>query len=196
MSAVDRRGRGGEMQPPPPMRRRFSEPFTWIILGAVLVFVSGTASGVLSLVLLALVYSQGAPSFVAFLAATFTLAFVSPVGSFILLVGLARAVRPTRLPTPPTPTPTDPGIISPFPQQRIAPYRIAFAGAVINLIGGLGVVSVSLVRLAFRPTGPSPDFMAYVLSWNAAIFVAAAIAAVGSLLAFVGVGLAFRDGWR
>lgn len=192
-----RRGRGGEMQPPPPMRRRFSEPFMWIILGAVLVFVSGMTAGVLSVILMALAFSPGAYSFdTALLVIGITLEFVSPVGSFILLAGLARAVRPAGLPALPSLLPNGEGALSALPRRRIAPYRIALAGAVINLIGGLAGVFVNLARLAFPPTGSFPDYAGYFLTWAIVAFVVGSIVALGSLLAFVGVGLAVRDGWR
>jgi hypothetical protein len=183
------------MQPAPrPSNRRFSEPFRWILLGAVLVFVSGVAAGA---IVLAGVYVdftglRSEPQW--FLIPYFALALVAPVGSFVLLVGLARAVRRPRAPASVPPSPGGPVVRRPSRRPAFPPFHIALAGAVLNLIGGLATVTSQVARFFSPPSAPFANIQSYLLTWTLIPFVTGLIAAVGSFLAFVGVGLAVRDG--
>ncbi len=76
--------------------------------------------------------------------------------------------------------------------QPANPYRIALLGAVLALIGGLAGISACLARYLFPPAWAYTGIQGYLQTWALVALLTGAVAAVGSLLAFVGVGLMIR----
>ena len=182
---------------PQPRKRRLTEPFAWIILGAALVFASNLVSGTLGMVFLVLASAPFAiVQWELLLPVVIALAFVSPVGSFILLVGLARAVRRPVVAGPLSPAAEGEGAGVAILARPVNAYRIALLGAALALIGGLASASTSVARYLFPPSWPYASIQEYILAWTLALFVTGMVAAIGSLLAFIGVGLLVRDGSR
>ena len=173
-------------------------PFRLIVLGATLLLATALTSATIGMAFALSFSPAGLPSPGFFVAeeVIFAVAGVlGPLGSFLLLIGLARALRPwPSAGTPPKAVPS-PESLPGKPRFTRRPYRVTALGALVVLVAGIAQFVFSLTLLLMSPNLVGTDFAAYERLTGSIRFAITILSAVGGFVAFYGLALALRDGW-
>lgn len=173
-------------------------PFRLIILGALLTFVSSITAGAVNLVFLYGMASGSPNPTPAWIVVGFEslLFFAGPLGSFLVIYGIASGLRaPRASPAPPLSVPNPGaaplGMLTPaIPIPRRSPFRVTVVGALVALAASLGE-GVFIVMRYLLPPVPTPGPGYFLMEASVGI-VTAMVAGAGSFVAFVGIALALR----
>ena len=156
-------------------------------------FVSNITIAALSVTILSLELSSGWLAYeAALVVAVYSVSFLAPVGSFLLLVGLARSLRrPREVALPPIPGERTAAVSTrPF---GINPFHLALGGAALGLLGSLGGLASNVARTLLVTSigiGSIQDFLVF---WALIGLLTTSVVATGTLVAFIGVALEIRE---
>ena len=173
-------------------------PFRLIVLGASLLLATTLTSATIGLAF-AFSFGPAGPPGVDFLVVEDVIYVIAgvlgPVGSFLLLIGLARAVRPKTMARTPLQAGPSPQSLPPEPRMpHWRPYRTTFLGALVVLVAGLARLVFSLSQLLLSTNLAGTDIATYERVTGSIRFGITVLSAVGGFVALYGLALALRDG--